>query len=74
MGAVAVGAIARRSRMLHFGFLDQLSFVRVTGHTKRLDVLLCQHYLPVFCWCVAGVTLFVGKGRVREFGHQLRSG
>src|ERR1700687_2229221 len=38
MGAMAVGAIGRASRMLHLGALDGFSFVVVAGHAKRLGI------------------------------------
>ena len=62
MRAVAVGAIARCARMLHFGLLDQLGLVVVAGHAERLDVGLRQHHFAVFCRSVADVALLAAKG------------
>src|SRR5271166_3350807 len=72
--AVAIGAIARRSRMLYFGSVDQLGFVVVAGHAQRFGIGLRQHDLSVLCRSMAYVALFVGERRMQELGHQLGSG
>jgi len=71
--AMATGAIARRSRMLHLCLLDELCLVGMASYAKRLGVGLCQHDFPILGRRVADFTLLVGEGRVHEFCHQLGS-
>ena len=46
--AVAIGAIARGSRMLNFCCLDQLGFIVVAGYAQSLGIGLRENYFPVF--------------------------
>src|SRR5271166_499347 len=73
MGAMAVGAIARGSRMRHFGALDGLGFIVVASYAKRLGIGLRQHHFSVFCRSMANVALFVCKRRMHKLRHQLGS-
>ena len=74
MRAVAIGAIARGSRMRNFGAVDQLGFVVVAGHAERLDIGLRQDHFSVFGRCVADFALLFGERRMRELCQQLGSG
>jgi len=70
MRAMAVSAIARRSRMLYLCLLDQFGLIGVARHAKRFCIGLRQHYFPVFRGSMTHVTLFFSKRRMHELGHQ----
>src|SRR5579864_83033 len=55
MRIVAIGAITRRSRMRHFGLVNLLGLVTVTGHAERLNISLREHHLAVFGGSVAHI-------------------
>ncbi len=74
MGAVAVGAIARRARML-----ELLRFRSAWPYRRgRLRIVswhrLRQNNFPILGWRVADLALFVCEGRMHEFRHELRRG
>ena len=71
--AVAVSAIARRSRMLYLRGFDQLGFIVVTGYAQSLGIRLRQDNFSVLRGRVANLALFVGKWRMGESCHQLGS-
>src|SRR5271165_2229659 len=66
MRAMAVGAVARRSRMLHLCFFDKFSLVRMASHAQRLHIGLRKHDFPVLGRSVAGVALLLRKWRMHE--------
>ena len=72
MWTMAVGAIARRSRMRNFRRVDQFGFLVVAGHAERLGVGLRQYYFSILGRRMADFTLLVGKRWMRELRHQLR--
>src|SRR5579863_930629 len=74
MGAMTVGTVARGSRMLHFGSLNQFCFIVVASYAQRFDIGLRQYHFPVFRWCMANVTLLVRKRWMHELCHQLGCG
>src|ERR1017187_3835316 len=74
VGAVAISAVARRPRMLHFGSVDQLGFVVVASHAQCLGIGLCQHHFSILGRRVADFALLVGEGRMGKLCHQLGSG
>lgn len=72
MRIVAVGAIARRSRMRHLRAFNLLGFFVVAGHAERLRVGLRKHHFAVLRGSVAGVARLVRERRMQELPHQLR--
>ena len=63
---VALGAIARRARMLHFRLLDLLGLIGVAGDANLLGVGLRQDDFAVLRRLVADVALLFGKRRMHE--------
>src|ERR1700722_17994965 len=66
VGAMAVRALARRTRMRNFGGLDELGFIVVASYAQSLAVRLRQHHFSIFCRCVADLALLFGERRMRE--------
>ncbi len=69
---VAIGAIAHRTGMLHFGRFDLFHNFVVAGAANGFHVFLRQHNLAAFRWRMAHLAGFIGKGRVQECLHQFR--
>src|SRR5271166_6254089 len=57
--AVAVGAIAGRSWMLHLCLLDEFRLIGVAGNAQRFCVGLREHHFSVFGRSVANIALLV---------------
>ena len=72
MGAVARGALALSSRMLHFSGFDFLGLLLMTGNAQPANVSLGEHNLAVFGFRMAGFTRARLVRRVLEALHQLR--
>src|SRR5580698_8616513 len=68
---VAVRAISRRSRMLHFRFSNLLGLVSVTGDAEFLRRRLRQNNFSVFGGRMARIAGLLSEGRMEEFRHQL---
>jgi len=71
--AVTISAIARRTGMLHLRGFDQLGFIVVAGYAQSLGIRLRQDHFSVLRGRMANLALFVGKGWMGEFRHQLGS-
>ncbi len=69
---VAVGAISRRARMLHFRFFDLLGLIGVASNAKFFRRRLCQDNFSIFGRRVARVAGLLRERRMKEFRHQLR--
>ena len=71
---VASGAVALRSRMLHFRGIDRLRLLVVAGHAQRLGVSIGQDNFSVLGRRMARIAHLVFEGIVQERLHQLRLG
>src|SRR3954447_18362195 len=69
MWIVAVGAVSRGARMLHFRLCDLLRLFRVTGHAEFFRAGLRQHNRAVLRRLVAGVAAASGEWSMRELCH-----
>ena len=74
MRIVAIGAIARCSRMLHLRAFNLLGFFVVAGDAQRLRVGLRKHDLAILSRGMAGVARLVRERRMQELSHQLGCG
>src|SRR5215472_12793460 len=70
MRAMAIGAIARCSRVLDPCLRDQLSFVGMAGNTKIFYVRLSKNDLAIFRRSVAGGARLLGKRGMEKPCHQ----
>ena len=71
MRIVAGSAVALRSGMLNFRFLDFLRLIGVAGHTNRTNLFLVQDDLAIFRSRVAGGAGAFREWRMRVSLHQL---
>src|SRR5215467_1212652 len=71
MGIVTGGAIALRTWMLEFRFLDLLSLLAMAADADKLHVGLRWDNLAIFGRLMAGVALSSSKRRMRLGLHQL---